>query len=231
MGRPATSKGIPAQTMNHQRRRSDMAEARQRQVLHVGCGARGSQRLNPVFHDQRKWKEVRLDIDADVEPDIVCSSTNMRRHVADGSVDAVWSSHNIEHLFDHEVPMALGEFRRVLRDDGFALIRCPDFEEVARAIVEDGLESVAYVAAAGPITPLDMVYGHRASIAEGNVFMAHRTAFTDRRLGHLLIDAGFDDVRTLKAPNFDLWALAFAPAADIGFWLDAFARTGLSFEE
>jgi predicted SAM-dependent methyltransferase len=217
--------------MRVQGRRPTTFGSRLRTVLHVGCGARGSQRLNPVFHDVLAWKEVRLDIDADVQPDIVCSSTDMRRHIDDGSMDAVWSSHNVEHLFDHEVPLALSEFRRVLRDDGFALIRCPDFEEVARAIVEDGLESVAYVAAAGPITPLDMVYGHRASIADGNVFMAHRTAFTDRRLGHLLIDAGFDSVRTLKAPHFDLWALAFAQEADVGRWVDAFARTGLSFEE
>jgi ubiquinone/menaquinone biosynthesis C-methylase UbiE len=42
--------------------------------------------------------------------------------VADASVDAIFSSHNIEHLYPHEVPVALGEFLRVLKPDGFAII-------------------------------------------------------------------------------------------------------------
>ena len=35
--------------------------------------------------------------------------------VETGSVDAVWSSHNLGHLYRHEVPRALGEFLRILR--------------------------------------------------------------------------------------------------------------------
>ena len=42
------------------------------------------------------------------------------------SVDAVFSSHNIEHLYPHEVPLALKEFMRVLKPDGFVLMTCPD---------------------------------------------------------------------------------------------------------
>ena len=30
--------------------------------------------------------------------------------VDSAAVDAVWSSHNLEHLYAHEVPVALGEF-------------------------------------------------------------------------------------------------------------------------
>lgn len=42
--------------------------------------------------------------------------------VQTGSMDALFSSHNIEHLYPYEVPVALAEFRRVLNDDGFAVI-------------------------------------------------------------------------------------------------------------
>jgi predicted SAM-dependent methyltransferase len=85
--------------------------------------------------------------------------------VASGSVDAIFSSHNIEHVYPHEVPQALGEFLRVLSDDGFAVITCPDLQSVCALVAEDKLLEPAYTAPAGPITPLDILYGHRPPMA------------------------------------------------------------------
>lgn len=199
-------------------------------VLHVGCGAPGIDRLHPVFRTPGRWQEVRLDVDAGVKPDIVCSTTDMRQAVQDGSFDALWSSHNIEHLHDHEVGLALAEFRRVLRRTGFALIRCPDLAAIIEAIRTDGLESVAYVAPAGPVTPLDMLYGFRPSIARGNGYMAHKTGFTDLRLGRLLVEAGFAEVRTKRA-IFDLWAVAVVDAAATETVLAQLSASGITFDE
>ncbi len=39
-------------------------------VLHVGCGVNLPHKLHPVFHTP-EWREVRLDIDPDVQPDQV----------------------------------------------------------------------------------------------------------------------------------------------------------------
>ena len=75
------------------------------------------------------------------------------------SVDAIWSAHNLEHLSAHEVPLALNEFLRVLKPGGWALITFPDLQQVAEFIVADKLEDVAYESPAGPITPLDCVFG------------------------------------------------------------------------
>lgn len=47
------------------------------------------------------------------------------------SVDAIFFSHNIEYLEAHEEPIALAEFRRVLRPGGFVLITCPDLKAIA----------------------------------------------------------------------------------------------------
>ena len=58
------------------------------------------------------WIELCLDIDEQVSPDIVGTMTNMSA-VADTSVDAIFSSHNIEHLYPHEVPLALKDFPKV----------------------------------------------------------------------------------------------------------------------
>jgi SAM-dependent methyltransferase len=209
------------------RDRAVLAPHRDRKVLHAGCGTKAAHRLHPMFKITGNWEEIRLDVDPGVKPDIVCSTVDMRHAVASGSVDAVWSSHSIEHLHDHEVPRALSEFRRVLRNDGFALIRCPDIEAVVEAIARHGLESLAYTSPAGPITPLDMLYGHRASIARGEKYMAHHTAFTDTRLARLLLEAGFSAVNTRRAPGFDLWAVAFLPDTPIDKRLAELAQAGL----
>ncbi len=187
----------------------DQGAALSKTVLNVGCGYPLRQKLHRHFHGP-EWRELRLDLDPAVEPDIVCSITDMGPVAAD-SVDAVWSSHNLEHLQRHEAPLALAEFLRVLKPHGLLLLTLPDLQQVARLIVEDRLEEAAYVSQSGPITPLDMIFGHTASLARGNQFMAHRTGFTARSLHRLLIEAGFVEVTLRQDPSFDLWATGYKP--------------------
>ncbi|MGQ0529869.1 MAG: class I SAM-dependent methyltransferase [Panacagrimonas sp.] len=178
-----------------------------KQLLHVGCGPKRKNQTTRGFNHP-DWTEIRLDIDPAVRPDVTGTMTDMRS-VASGSVDAVFSSHNIEHLYPHEVPVALAEFLRVLRDDGFAVITCPDLQSVCKLVAEDRLTEAAYVSPAGPITPLDILYGHRPPMASGNLFMAHRCGFTQRVLSGTLQSAGFASVATIaRSQHFDLWALA-----------------------
>lgn len=181
-----------------------------RTVLNVGCGYPLRQKLHSHFHGE-EWREIRLDLDPAVQPDIVCSMTDMSP-VADCSVDAVWSSHNLEHLQRHEVPQALGEFIRVLKPEGILLMTLPDLRQVAQLVVEDRLEDQAYTSPSGPITALDMIFGHTASLARGNRFMAHRTGFTARTLQKALIEAGFVDIAMRQGSCFDLWTSAYKPA-------------------
>lgn len=179
-----------------------------RHVLHVGCGAASPEKLPAHFFAPGNWQEIRLDIDPDVAPDVIASITDMAL-VPGESVDAVWSSHNLEHLFAHEVPLALAEFRRVLKPDGFALMTMPDLQQIAELIAADRLTEPAYQSPMGPITPLDMLYGHGASLARGNVFMGHRGGFTARTLEAALLGAGFPIVRVMRDGHFALWATAY----------------------
>jgi predicted SAM-dependent methyltransferase len=178
-------------------------------VLNVGCGYPLRQKLHRHFHGP-EWREIRLDLDPAVQPDIVGSITDMGPVAAD-SVDAVWSSHNLEHLQRHEVPQALTEFLRVLKPHGLLLLTLPDLQQVAQLVVEDRLEDSAYVSQSGPIMPLDMIFGHTASLARGNQFMAHRTGFTARSLHKLLIEAGFVEISVRQRTSFDLWATSYKP--------------------
>ncbi len=178
-----------------------------RVFLHVGCSTKTKKDTLPIFNSD-SWSEIRLDVDASVSPDVLGSMTDMRA-VADASVDAVFSSHNLEHLYPHEIQIALHEFLRVLKPDGVAIVTCPDLQSVCALVAANKLTEVAYQSPSGPITPLDILYGHRASIKNGNFFMAHRCGFTKDSLTAELQAAEFGTVGVLARPeNLDLWAVA-----------------------
>ncbi len=176
--------------------------------IHVGCGPKRKDRTTPGFNTA-DWQEVRFDIDASVAPDITGTMTDMSA-VPTASMDALFSSHNIEHLYPHEVAVALAEFRRVLTPNGFAVITCPDLQSVCALVAEDKLTEPAYTSPAGPIAPIDILYGHRAAMQAGNLYMAHRCGFTEKVLVACLKEAGFAMVasRARSGPYFDLWAVA-----------------------
>ncbi|MCX6969330.1 MAG: methyltransferase domain-containing protein [Verrucomicrobia bacterium] len=183
-------------------------------LLHVGCGTKRKDRTTPGFNSE-EWNELRIDIDPAVQPDITGTITDMSA-VTDTSVDALFSSHNVEHLYPHEVPVAFAEFKRVLKPDGFAVITCPDLQSVAALVAEDKLTIPAYQSPAGPIAPLDMIFGHRASVASGNTFMAHHCGFTQKVLSATLQVAGFTSLAAKRRPHphYDLWVLATVSPSD-----------------
>lgn len=180
-----------------------------RTVLHVGCGAPAPGKLHPLFR-QGEWREVRVDVDPEARPDILASMVSMPS-VGDGSVDAVWSSHSLEHLYPHEVPVAMAEFRRVLRPGGLFLATLPDLQGVAELVAADRLEDPAYLSSAGPVAPIDMLYGFRPALSAGQLGMAHRTGFTARTLAGALSGAGFTAVKVVRDGRLALWAEARAP--------------------
>jgi len=157
--------------------------------LHVGCGPQYKSGIKGFDNDN--WKEIRFDIDEKVNPDIVGTLLDMSQ-VETGSVDAIFSSHNIEHIFPHEVSIALKEFYRVLKDDGMVVLACPDLQSVCEAVVNDKLLEPLYETSHGDkIAPIDILYGWRTPIAEGNEYMAHKGGFTYSVLNGAFLEAGF----------------------------------------
>ena len=177
-------------------------------LLHVGPSICTIKDTTAGFNDGQ-WTELRYDIDPGVQPDIIGSMTDMSA-VSSESVDAIFSSHNIEHLYPHEVSITLAEFLRVLKPEGFVVLTCPDLQSVAKLIVEDKLDEAAYQSPAGPIAPLDILYGHRAAMARGNLYMAHRCGFTGKTLIQAFLNANFKRAIAThrESPCFDLWIIA-----------------------
>jgi SAM-dependent methyltransferase len=198
-------------------------------VLNAGSGPSNARALHPFFA-QEVWEEIRIDIDPQAKPDIVASITNLASSCAAQSFDAIWASHILEHLYGYEVAPALAEFKRILKPAGFALVTLPDLETVASLILDHGLDRVAYSSPAGPITPLDILFGHSGSIARGHTSMAHKTGFTCASLGQHFVDAGFP-IAIVKRQGFDLWALGLMHEADQSRIQRELLVTGLDFFE
>jgi len=178
----------------------------ERRMLHVGCGPATKSDAGPGFQTS-DWTEIRLDIDPAAQPDILGSILDMAA-VPDKSVDAVFSSHTLEHLYAHELPLALAEMRRVLRPGGIVVATVPDLQAAAKMIAQDRLFETAYESAVGPITPFDIVYSYRGFVGRERPYMAHRSGFTLTTLVRLFRDAGFRAEIAISRDSFDLWLLA-----------------------
>lgn len=163
-------------------------------ILHVGCG---TTRLPDDFCEGQEFEETRLDVDPLTQPDIVASMTRLGEI---GPFETVFCNHALEHLYPHEVDIALREFERVLAPGGKAIVCVPDLEDVRPT------ERVLYISPAGPIAGLDLYYGHRASIAEVS-FMAHHCGFVAGTLRNALEQAGFVGVTTHRLSTFNLMGI------------------------
>jgi SAM-dependent methyltransferase len=152
-------------------------------VLVVGSG-----------HDAGEYWEgyrvTRLDIDPETHPDIVASMTDMG---AIGPFSAVYCSHALEHLYPHDVPTALAEFRRVLVPGGVAVVVVPDLEGVAPT--DDVLPGTG-------LCGLHLFYGD-ASLIPTQPYMAHHCGFVASTLEAAMTAAGFK-VKTQRASNYNL---------------------------
>jgi SAM-dependent methyltransferase len=181
-------------------------------VVNVGCGPRQQQAL-PAYFDH--WRQIRVDVDPSVEPDIVADLVDLSP-IEDGSADAVWASHCIEHLYAHQVVVALSEFHRILSADGFCCVIVPDLQSVAGFVAADRLHDPLYESAAGPVTAHDIFFGFGAAIADGRTSMAHRCGFTPTSMQQHFGRTAFSELMLRRRPRaLELVAVArVTPARD-----------------
>ena len=112
------------------------------------------------------------------EPDVCADICDLP--FVDDSVDAIWASHVLEHLAISRVPMALAEWRRVLKPHARAIIRVPNFDYVAKYWLTGPDRGWAEA----------MVFGLQSSDGE-----FHKAAFTAGVLRADLEGAGFEVLR------------------------------------
>lgn len=160
-------------------------------LLHIGAGS------NPLPDWLNAFRETRLDINADCNPDVVASMIDIGEI---GTFDAVLCQHALEHLYPHEVSIALKEFGRVLNKGGFVLIFVPDLEDVQPT------DEVLFNSESGDISGIDLYYGFRPALAD-NPHMAHKTGFVSQSLKSALKDAGFNQIVVTRLSPYNLMGI------------------------
>jgi predicted SAM-dependent methyltransferase len=157
-------------------------------VVNVGCGKTKLDTQSKYFLD---WKEIRIDAFENDTADMISSIIDFEG-VPNDSVDAIWASHVVEHNYFHDLPKIFNSMLRILKPNGFAVIRVPDLAEIAHRI-EDGLiDDLVYDSGAGPIYPIDWIYGHRGLTEFWGEGMLHKTGFTKKSMNQVLQSLGFD---------------------------------------
>lgn len=194
-------------------------------LVNLGSGPREALSVPDYFKD---WRHVRVDLDPSVEPDILADLTDLSA-IPDAYADAVWASHCLEHLYQHEVMTALNEFRRIVRDDGFVCILVPDLQSVANYVAADRMHEPIYDSPAGPITPHDIFFGFGAAIAGGRTSMAHKCGFTPSVLQRCFEQMDFGEVvLRRREESLELVAIArVTPPSDDVERDELFASLGL----
>jgi SAM-dependent methyltransferase len=114
--------------------------------------------------------------------------------------DAIFSSHVVEHLYPHEVSVALAELYRVTAPGGFAMVIVPDLEGVPAT------DDVLFECSIGPLSGLDLIYGCRYDL-ERSPYMAHHSGFVSRTLEDAMKAAGFEVVTMKRLPEYNLMAV------------------------
>lgn len=184
--------------------------------LHIGCGPKRKDSTTKVFNSD-DWDEITLDIDESVGPDIIGTMTDLSM-IKNNSFDAIYSSHNIEHLFLHDALTAVKEFHRVLKKNGYIMIVCPDLISACEAIVDKGpLEPLYYIRNKDGVrskdlwvSGIDILYGWRPAINKEKNFMAHKFGYSEKSLTLLFSQNGFKSiVSTTRKSHFDINLLAF----------------------
>jgi ubiquinone/menaquinone biosynthesis C-methylase UbiE len=173
-------------------------------VVNAGCGAKGTGMVPSMFD---RWRQLRVDVDPEVDPDVLADITDLSA-IPSGFADAVWTAHCVEHLYIHQVPKALAEFRRILKDDGFLCLIVPDLQTIAKYIVEDKLDETIYESPAGPVTGHDVLFGFGPAVALGYVTMSHRCGFAPTSLLRRLQEAEFQEIVLRRRPSLELAAVA-----------------------
>lgn len=183
-------------------------------VLNVGCGKTKLEYQSKHFLD---WKEIRVDAYENDTADLITSIVDLEK-VPTESVDAVWASHVVEHNYWHDLPKVFNNMLRVLKENGFAVIRVPDLESIAHLIGENLLGTV-YESSAGPVSVIDMIYGHRGFVESWGDGMCHKTGFTKLSMDQILTSLNIKSY--VKSDGGEVVAIIFKGEAPIDVLSDS----------
>jgi SAM-dependent methyltransferase len=175
-------------------------------ILNLGWMSAAKGRLTQMFPPQ-EWREIRYDCDARMQPDLI-GRLDRLDGVADHSIDVVYAPQLIQRFPLSVVPLILREAFRVLKDEGRLVVSVPNAQIAATYFANNQPLHSLYETKLGSITPLDLLYGLRSGIAQGEAHYQHRSGYTHEHLGVLLRDIGFTNI-SVQRKGFEITAVGF----------------------
>ena len=135
--------------------------------------------LHPVWH---RAVFLSVNIDFRVCPVLLDNAVSLK-HIADCSVDGIFSSHTIEHIPPKDIEFMLRTWYRVLKPGGRVEIRCPDIawawgKYLARRLPEKILPEVVL------------------GISEGR-YQVHKNVYWESKLSREMNEVGFSGIRRI----------------------------------
>lgn len=181
-------------------------------VLDIGSSNVDCRTFSP--HYREGWQISTYDSDRSVQPTYVGDIRDIHHVLAEAGAphfDAVYLSHIMEHLYEHEQERVLTMCARQLRKTGYAEVWVPDLAAVCTAVHHGRrLDGVLYQAFGGfPVRPLDVLYGLKQEVMIAPAW-AHCSGF-DAALLVALMRKVFPNVAQIQR------GIAFEIGA-IGWW-------------
>ena len=168
----------------------DLIKGKENVKLHLGCG------------DKRFEGYINIDIVPPEGSDMLMDVTDLSIIPSD-SVSEIFMKSVFEHLYNDEQEKALGEYYRVLKNEGRLTIKVPDFDAVVGAYLrkEKGIVSEVF--------DFDHVrqYVCGELVPENRVPSVHKDIFNKERLRKLLEEKKFF-VESIKNVVFEDQRLA-----------------------
>ena len=164
--------------------------------MKVNIGGQKARKRGPF----QNWTIVDMMDGAEVQIDVMKSPLPF----ADSSVDAIYTSHTLEHIFPDRLGLVLKECRRVLKPKCQIRIVVPDIDKAIRAYVDKDLSFLRdkrnpHKMPWLPDDPLCFLSSWFFTYKIGEGFQrgsgGHVMSFSTSLLEHYLIESGFKDVR------------------------------------
>jgi len=160
--------------------------------LHLGCG-------EGILD---KW----INIDKYYEDPRVIKKDIYLLNYPENSVDAIYSSHSLEHLPVRHARLALKNWVKILKPGGKLFLAIPDLEETMRCILNKDISFLDRYT-----WFLHVLFGYQASSSERDLTLDspvdygqfHTCGFTEELIVFYLLDDGYDIIELYHYNGWD----------------------------